>query len=113
CYIKTPEYLEAKIDLIYNKGELLLASKDEELNSLIKRNLTFLKNKGIPDMNNFEADDATRKSYLLHLITYHFNNQCKMYDSKRLFSQYYNHTDHDKIWDEIKEVLRKQEQLLL
>ena len=112
CYVITPKYLEAKIDLIYNKGELSLARKDEELNLLIKENLRFLKDRGIPTMNNFASDDATRKSYLLHLATYHFNNHCDMNSTKRLFNEYYDHGDKVNIWAEMEDVLRKQELLL-
>jgi hypothetical protein len=111
CYVKTPQYLDATIDLIYNKGELIL-TRNEELNRLIIENLEFLKNRGIPDINNFESDDATRKSYLLHLVTYHFNNHCEMSDTKRLFDEYYDHIDHSKTWTEIESILRKQEVLL-
>ncbi len=111
CYVKTPKYLEASIDLTYDKGKLILR-KDDELDRLIIDNLTFLHNRGIPDLNDFESDDATRKSYLLHLTTYHFNNYCEMNDTKRLFDKYYDHIDHVKIWTEIESILRKQELLL-
>jgi hypothetical protein len=112
CYIKTPKYLEAKIDLIYNKGELSLALPDAELNILIEENLKFLQYRGVPDMNNFGSDDATRKSYLLHLVTYHFNNHCELSETKRLFDDYYNHSDKALIWNDIENILMKQELLL-
>lgn len=111
CYVKTPKYLEASIDLIYDKGKLLL-TRNDKLNRLIIENLTFLKNRGIPELNDFDSDDASRKSYLLHLTTYYFNNYRNMSDTKLLFDTYYDHIDHDKIWTEIVAVLRKQEFLL-
>jgi len=89
------------ITLVYEDDSIFLAPHDEALNETIHENLKFLKRwTGHPEFME-DADSGVRKSYAEHIITYFFNNQTDLSQTRSLFSAYYAGKDSLEVWEGI------------
>lgn len=88
-----------QINMNYINSKFYLAC-DTDLNITIIRDLIYLKNKGIPPLDD-DMDDGTRKAYAGLIITYYFNNRSNFEVTRDLFMAYYEYYDREQVWDSI------------
>jgi DnaJ-domain-containing protein 1 len=104
CYadsLPAPVYSEIRVQ--YVNGKFLLAPAEEEINRNVITNLEYLAQTPIPDVDDVNNDDGTRKAYARNIITWHFNNGADLNKTKALFDRYYDHYDKDTVWKKLKE----------
>ena len=97
--------IEAHASLVYRDGTLDYAAKDPKLDKRIVANLEFLRKRGVPDLDETEFDDGTRKAYAHHLAAYYFNNREDLGKTHALFRKYYAAGDSLQVWQEFDEDL--------
>jgi hypothetical protein len=106
--VPNSEFLD-QINLKYSGGNFFLIH-DSNLNNKIYKNLTYLKNRGIPNIENDNDyrkrdDDGTRKTFAGQIITYYYNNDQNLELTHSVFNMYFNSEDKNRMWISIKELI--------
>lgn len=89
----------------YEKGKFVLP-KHQFLNDEIIKDLTFLSGRNVPPLDTDQFDDGTRKAYAARIISYYFNNDMNLEETRSLFDKYYINEDQSAIWKEIVERIK-------
>lgn len=86
------------------KNKKFKFKNEQSSNTMLLANLNYLQSLTMPTL---EADEGVRKAYAWSIITYYFNNNLNIPNTKSIFYQYYSGSDRDEIWEAILERITK------
>jgi hypothetical protein len=104
CGLEHPRAVSPMANFLYKKGTFGFLPVNDQTNNAILTNLKFVKSRGIPNKDNpgdDGFDDGTRKEIAINLTAWYFNNGRNTGETRKLFDEYYSHTDGGKIWKDI------------
>ncbi len=104
CAIQLNYPIFPEIKLKYNKG-LNYLETDNDLNHKIENNLSKLRAKGLPSIDEMGSDDGTHKAYLENLVVYYFNNYGNIDLTKQLYDNTFSGNAKLLIWGEINDII--------
>lgn len=101
CHVSIPNSnFTPVINLRYKNDDFVFES-NSNLNSIIESDLQYLKQRGIPDLDEDNIDDGTRKAVAGYIVTYFFNNDLDVEQTKAFFESNYFAADAEVVWDKI------------
>lgn len=92
---------KSSFKMVLAGGEMQLdAPQPSVLNGIIK-DLEYLRKRPVPDFDELNMDDGTRKAFAMRIITYLFNSNGNVDATRRLFYDTYRGSDKDIVWGRI------------